>query len=47
MLCFIDLANDMSRETRIPPAMEKAHPPMSMRTINMDMTVLLNDAKGM
>ena len=43
MLCFIDFAKVMSLDTRLPPAMENAHPPMSISTMKMDTTVLLND----
>jgi hypothetical protein len=43
MLCFIDFANVMSLEMRMPPAIENAHPPMSMRIMNTDRAVLFDD----
>src|SRR3990172_3845755 len=46
MLSFTDFANATSLETRIPPAMENVHPPMSMSTIKIDIKVLLKEAKG-
>src|SRR3990170_5671567 len=47
MLSFTDFANATSLETRIPPAMENVHPPMSMSTIRIEIKVLLREAKGM
>ena len=43
MLCFSDFANVMSLDTRMPPAMEKAQPPISISKMEMDITVLLSD----